>query len=223
MPSDARPLVKVCGITREDDGWHALSAGADLLGFILARSPRRVTAKRAARLVRHLRGHRRGRKALMVGVFMDAPLGWLLKTCRGARFDLVQLHGRESPEYAGKVAAGGFRVMKVIKKLGAPAVAAMGRYGEAWAFLLEPGSKQDVPGRRGEPAGVDFRRARKALAAYPRVGIAGGLGPGNVTRAIRAAGPGLWLVDAASSLESFPGVKDPVLVGAFVSGARGRA
>ena len=39
----ARPLVKVCGLTRQQDVDAAVEAGADLLGFILAReSPRRV-------------------------------------------------------------------------------------------------------------------------------------------------------------------------------------
>ena len=39
----SRPLVKVCGLTREEDVAVAIDAGADLLGFILAReSPRRA-------------------------------------------------------------------------------------------------------------------------------------------------------------------------------------
>ncbi len=39
----ARPLVKVCGLTRQDDVDAAVEAGADLVGFILAReSPRRT-------------------------------------------------------------------------------------------------------------------------------------------------------------------------------------
>jgi len=39
----SRPLVKVCGLTREEDVGAAVEAGADLTGFILAReSPRRA-------------------------------------------------------------------------------------------------------------------------------------------------------------------------------------
>jgi len=40
-----RPLVKVCGLTRQDDVDAAVEAGADMVGFILAaESPRRADA-----------------------------------------------------------------------------------------------------------------------------------------------------------------------------------
>ncbi len=48
--------------------------------------------------------------------------------------------------------------------------------------------------------------------------LAGGLSPENVAEAIGAVRP--WAVDASSSLESAPGIKDHERVRAFVEAAR---
>jgi indole-3-glycerol phosphate synthase/phosphoribosylanthranilate isomerase len=74
----ARPLVKVCGLTREEDVAAAAEAGADLAGFILAaESPRR--ADRALDVPDTM---------LSVAVFVGEP--------EEQRTDLVQLYAREN-------------------------------------------------------------------------------------------------------------------------------
>ena len=73
----ARPLVKVCGLTRQEDVDAAVDAGADLVGFILAdESPRRAGALLDAPPT-----------VLRVAVFVGEPAD------TGA--DLVQLYERE--------------------------------------------------------------------------------------------------------------------------------
>jgi indole-3-glycerol phosphate synthase / phosphoribosylanthranilate isomerase len=59
---------------------------------------------------------------------------------------------------------------------------------------------------------------QRAVAAKGRVMLAGRLGPDNVHEAVRAVQP--WAVDAASKLESAPGIKDHAKVRAFVEAAR---
>ena len=74
----ARPLVKVCGLTRDEDVAVAVDAGADLLGFILAReSPRR-----AERVVDT------PDEVLSVAVFVE--------DVEETAADLVQLYAREN-------------------------------------------------------------------------------------------------------------------------------
>jgi len=63
-----RTRIKICGITRPEDGVAALRAGADFLGFILTESPRRLTLDQA----RTLRG-KLPPEAQVVGVFAEEP------------------------------------------------------------------------------------------------------------------------------------------------------
>ena len=74
----SRPLVKVCGLTRQDDVDAAVEAGADLVGFILAReSPRRTDELLDA-----------PETVLRVAVFVGEPAE--------TDADLVQLYAREN-------------------------------------------------------------------------------------------------------------------------------
>ena len=165
----SRPLVKVCGLTRQDDVDAAVDAGADLVGFILVeKSPRRAPAVLDV-----------PETTLSVAVFV----GEAQET--GA--DLVQLY----PDDAGTVR-------------GRDAV--LLREGEPVARLL------DQPWE-----GTDPEHWEAAARAEGRVVLAGGLGPENVRAAIDAVHP--WGVDASSSLETEPGIKDHARVRAYVEEA----
>jgi phosphoribosylanthranilate isomerase len=72
-----RPLVKICGLTREDDVAAAADAGADLAGFVLAESPRRADAPLPV-----------PETMLSVGVFVGEPAN--------VGTDLVQLYPEEN-------------------------------------------------------------------------------------------------------------------------------
>jgi indole-3-glycerol phosphate synthase/phosphoribosylanthranilate isomerase len=85
------------------------------------------------------------------------------------------------------------------------------------AVLLREGERVatviDLPWEENDPTHLD-----RARATPGRLVLAGGLGPENVREAIEAVRP--WAVDASSSLESEPGVKDHARVRAFVEAAR---
>jgi indole-3-glycerol phosphate synthase len=166
----SRPLVKVCGLTRQEDVDAAVEAGADLCGFIFAAgSPRRAAEVLPV-----------PDTVLSVAVFVGAPEE------RGA--NLVQLYDREEGKVRGRDAV-------------------LLRDGEPVARVA------DLPWE-----GEDPDHWRNARDDDERLVLAGRLGPDNVRAAVRAVHP--WAVDAASRLESAPGVKDHEKVREFVAEAR---
>jgi indole-3-glycerol phosphate synthase len=166
----SRPLVKVCGLTREEDVGAAVEAGADMAGFVLAEaSPRRAPGVLPV-----------PDTMLAVAVVVGEPEG------DGA--DLVQLYAREEGSVRGRDAV-------------------LLREGEEVARVV------DLPWQEADPTHLERARATEG-----RVMLAGGLGPANVRDAIDAVQP--WAVDASSSLEVSPGIKDHELVRAYVEAAR---
>jgi indole-3-glycerol phosphate synthase len=167
----ARPLVKVCGLTREGDVTAAAEAGADLAGFVLAReTPRRAPGVLPV-------PETMLSVAVHVGEITDSDA------------DLVQLYERENGHRArdGMLLRGGREVARVV----------------------------DRPWQEAEADPTHLERAR---ATQGRVVLAGGLSPENVREAIAAVRP--WAVDASSSLETAPGIKDHARVRAYVEAAR---
>jgi hypothetical protein len=85
------------------------------------------------------------------------------------------------------------------------------------AVLLRNGEEVarvvDLPWQEDDPE--HLARAREVEG---RLMLAGGLGPENVRDAIAAVRP--WAVDASSSLEISPGIKDHERVRAYVEAAR---
>jgi indole-3-glycerol phosphate synthase/phosphoribosylanthranilate isomerase len=165
----SRPLVKVCGLTREEDVAAAAAAGADLAGFILARE----TPRRAPRVLEV------PDTMLSVAVFVE--------DVEETGADLVQLYARQNRHRARD--------------------AVLLRNGDEVARVV------DLPWEQGDP--LHFQRA---AAVEGRVMLAGKLSPENVRFAIEAVRP--WAVDASSSLETSPGIKDHERIRAFVEAAR---
>jgi indole-3-glycerol phosphate synthase/phosphoribosylanthranilate isomerase len=166
----SRPLVKVCGLTREEDVAAAAEAGADMAGFVLVdASPRR--ADRVLPVSDTL---------LTVAVVVGEA------EVDGA--DLVQRYPAEDGKVRGRDAV-------------------LLREGEKVATVV------DLPWKEDDPTHLD-----RARAVEGRLMLAGGLGPENVRAAIDAVRP--WAVDASSSLESSPGIKNHERIRAYVEAAR---
>jgi phosphoribosylanthranilate isomerase len=176
-------ILKICGITNQEDATAAVEGGANAIGFNFYRpSPRYLAPERAAG-IQSAPGVRR------VGIFVDEARERVEEIARIAALDVAQLHGSETPtDYPSSLA-----VWKAV------------RVGE----VLDLSRLRDCPAEAllldGPASGIAFDW-RLALAAAKPIILAGGLDASNVAQAVALAHP--WGVDACSRIESAPGKKD---------------
>ncbi len=205
------PLVKICGLRRQEDLDCAAAAGADFCGFIFhPASPRHIDPVAAAAL--DSRGPRR------VGVFVRQGVAEIQTILRVARLDMAQLHGDQSPDCAR--ALGAARIIRVLWPARYPDQAAleadMARHApDAALFLLDAGMAGGGSGRTLSGVPLPGPNAPRPWL------LAGGLTPDNVSRAL-AACPGCGGVDMNSGLESAPGCKDHQKIRAALTALRGQ-
>ena len=202
-------FTKVCGITNPGDAREAADVGADAIGLIFARSPRRVDVEEARRISIALPDD-----ILKVGVFVDADPEQVLRTAREVGLNLAQLHGDETPETVSAIRGVGLPVMKAVRVRNAEALKTLRGY-EADLFLLDAWSAR---ARGGTGETFDWELA-KSVKGHDNIVISGGLSPENVREAIEFFEP--YGVDASSSLEERPGEKDGERVRRFVRAAKG--
>ncbi len=200
--SSARPLVKVCGLTRAEDARLADELGADLLGFIFAPSKRRADAE----AVRSL-GATRAQKVGVV-VTSGGPESLPEEVERlldGGALDAVQLHGDEGPEDCWRTA---FPYYKALRLQGAADVERIPDY--RCPRVLLDAYREGMRGGTGERIGPELLRSARSRGP---LWVAGGIGAENVRELILAFNP--ELVDASSGLEASPGRKDAAKLRAF--------
>lgn len=208
----SRPMIKICGLTTPETIRAAISAGASHVGLVhFPKSPRHLDIAEAARL-RDLVGG--DAKAVLLTVDLEPSA--MAMIVRAVRPDVVQLHGRESPEALARLRAD--HPIEIWKALGIKDQAgleAAARYRDAADLLLYDAPAGMLPGGNG--LAMDWRLLERHSHVLPW-GLAGGLNAGNVAEAIRQTGAAL--VDTSSGVESAPGRKDPALIEAFCAAAR---
>ncbi|GBU25458.1 phosphoribosylanthranilate isomerase [Fibrobacteria bacterium R8-3-H12] len=88
------PKIKICGLFREQDIEFANEAKPDFIGFVFAKSHRRINPETAA-----LYKQRLNPQITTVGVFVNAEILSIVKLYNSGIINIAQLHGSESEEY----------------------------------------------------------------------------------------------------------------------------
>jgi phosphoribosylanthranilate isomerase len=193
-------LVKICGITNQEDAEAVAEAGADALGFNFWRgSARFVQRQIALKIVLKV-----PLNVLKVGVFVDSSAAEMDEVAHETGLDVVQLHGSPAgvprTRFWQAVAAGSAGWRETME------------HSMAESFLLDAPAGAERGG-----TGRVFDWSLASGLPY-RIILAGGLSAENVAEAVTRARP--WGVDACSRLEREPGRKDWKKVKAFIDAVK---
>ena len=215
-----RTRVKICGITRIDDGLIAAQAGADAIGLVFAQSPRQVTTELARSIAAAMPPF-----VTVVGLFVDADAEAVRAILGSVRLDLLQFHGSEAPDFCRQFSKPYIKAVSMREGVDVSATAAA--YADAAGLLLDTHSDQVAGG-----SGRTFDWSRVPAGVSKPLILAGGLNPDNVAEAVRRVRP--YAVDVSSGVEvqadvqgrtnvagagragATKGIKDPARVQAFI-------
>jgi phosphoribosylanthranilate isomerase len=195
-------VVKICGITNIDDALAAVEAGADLIGFVFADSPRQVSTQTAECIITSLPSSIR-----TVGVFANISKNDITSIAGDCNLQVIQIHGSHDQTWY---------------TLGLPVIRAFAGEVDANAirsctdtFVMLDGYARGFYGGTGMTC--DWSLAKK-VARQRKLFLAGGLTPRNISTAIRQVRP--YAVDVSSGVEKSPGRKDHTKIKHFIDEVR---
>ncbi len=216
-----RTRIKICGLTRESDVDAAVSAGVDAIGFVLyAKSPRHVSAQRAAELARRLPPF-----VTPVLLFVNEATSKIIAACASVSGSIAQFHGDETPADCWAASAQGQRPYLRAARIplgeagrGFDLVKFAQDYSQAQAILLDA----HIEGFGG--GGQTFNWSLLPPNVNAHLVLSGGLNAANVIDGITQVRPRCksLSVDISSGVEvpGQKGIKDPTRIREFVATVR---
>lgn len=191
--------IKICGMTTPEAVAAAMQAQVDAIGFVFARSPRRLSPQLAHELAAAARGRIR-----CVAVTRHPTQAALEEILAVFEPDILQTDAADLQSLRLPAALELLPVFRAGETLS----------GEPPARILFEGP------RSGTGVAADWQAAQ-ALARRTEVVLAGGLRSGNVAAAIAAVRP--FGVDVSSGVEERSGIKSPRAITQFVAAVRSAA
>jgi phosphoribosylanthranilate isomerase len=193
--------VKICGITKPDQGHAIAQLGATALGFICVHSsPRYVTPQQIREVMARLSGN-----IDKIGVFANRSLDMIREVVEETGINGVQLHGDESPEFCDRVRQlfPDIELIKAFRVKNPEVLSQTLSYANSVnTFLLDAYHPTQLGGTGHT---LDWRSLTKFQFPCPWL-LAGGLTPDNILDALSEIHP--HGIDLSSGVERSPGDKD---------------
>lgn len=196
--------VKICGITKLDQGMAIAALGAQALGFIcVPASPRYVSPETIRLIVEQL-----PENVDRIGVFANTTITNICQVAAESNLSGVQLHGDETAEYCDRLREllPEIEIIKALRVKSPETLATAAIYAVCVDTLLLDAYHQEQLGGTGLT--IDWMMLAEFKPPCPWL-LAGGLTPDNVLNAIdRTRGNNFSGVDLSSGVEIAPGDKD---------------
>jgi phosphoribosylanthranilate isomerase len=196
-------LVKICGLSKAEHVRAAVAAGADAVGFVFARSVRRVEPSHAAAIASDVPD-----TVKKVAVMLHPTADEWQRVLREFSPDVLQT---DAEDFAGLDVPESIECWPVYREGNVVPDTVFSLGNRVSGTFLYEGAKS------GQGETVDWSRAAE-IARQGNMILAGGLAAHNVAEAIATVRP--FGVDVSSAVESAPGEKDSLLIEEFVMAAR---
>ncbi|MGL4370972.1 MAG: phosphoribosylanthranilate isomerase [Spirochaetota bacterium] len=199
--------VKICGITQFEDAAYAAEAGASILGFVFAASPRMVSPVQVREIIERLdaRGLRAGIKC--AGIFVNESPSVMESIIRDTGLDFAQIHGDDSASLTASYSFPWYRAMRVASPSDFDRLSPDG--GSEWKcpIILADAYVKGIYGGTGRSISVDTAVyvKEKVHAAGKEFFVAGGIDSRNAAEFIKLIAPDG--IDVSSGVEEAPGIK----------------
>ena len=196
--------VKICGITKVEQGMAIARLGAQALGFICVRaSPRYVSPETIRLIVEQLPTN-----VDRIGVFANTTIQNICQVVAESNLSGVQLHGDETAEYCDRLREflPGIEIIKALRVKSPETLATAAIYAVCVDTLLLDAYHRDQLGGTGLT--IDWMMLAEFKPPCPWL-LAGGLTADNILNAIDSTrGNNFSGVDLSSGVEIAPGDKD---------------
>lgn len=200
--------IKVCGMHDPENISGVVSVWPDYLGFIFYPNSKRFVGFEPSTEVLKVIPE----TVKKVGVFVDATPEKVTEICRNWKLEVVQLHGKENPEYCRKIRNAGFTVFKAFSVDGLFDFSGLKAYSGVCDYFLFD-TKGQLPGGTGQK--FNWQLLENYSGDVPFF-LSGGIGPEDVEAILNFQHPKLFGIDINSGFEIRPALKDVVKVQQFI-------
>jgi len=197
------PRIKICGITRPQDGVIAAQLGANAIGLVFyAKSPRAVSIEQANAIIQTLPPF-----ITTVGLFVNENMETVKHILSQVPLDRLQFHGDETPDYCNSFTTPYLKAIRMKPDIDLLTVEK--QYAQSRGLLLDTYVKGTAGG-----TGETFDWARVPDNLTKPIILAGGLTIENVQQAVNHLHP--YALDVSSGVELNKGIKDENKIKQFI-------